>query len=142
VWVLFSLMIMLGSFGGQKISTKITKQKYVLFIQLLITAVSFLACVIFFNQIGWLILFCGLQESGRGGFDPIKKAYFNKRIPSDKRATIISFDSMIQHLGAFVGLLIGGWIANTVSIRASWAFSGLVLFFISFLCLKLNGDKK
>jgi len=142
MWVFISLMIMLGSFSGQKLSTKITKQKYVLFIELLVTATSFLACVVFFNHVGWLILFCGLQESGRGGFDPIKRAYFNKRIPSDKRATIISFDSMIQHLGAFVGLLIGGWIANKFSIRASWVFSGLVIFFISFLCLKLNGDKK
>lgn len=142
LWVFISLMVIGGSLFGRHLSTKTTKQQQVLFVQLLIVAVNILLCVVCFQHLSFLIIFFLLHEFGRGGYEPVKKTYINQHIPSDKRATIISFDSMLQHLGACGGLLIGGVLANSTSIKVAWLFSGLFLLAISFFCFKLNGDKK
>jgi len=82
-----------------------------------------------------------IHEGGRGMFKPLKQAYLNKRIESDKRATVLSFDSMISRGGAFVGLLLSGYLAENYSISLSWLTSGIILGVGIFIFLKLkNGD--
>jgi MFS family permease len=81
------------------------------------------------------------HEFGRGMFKPLAFAYLNRRIPSDKRATIMSFQSMIEKLGAFVGLLVSGYLAKKYSISLSWLVSGIVLALSVVVFLKLkNGE--
>lgn len=81
------------------------------------------------------------HEFGRGIYQPLKKAYIHHRIPSEKRNTIVSFDSMVSKFGAFLGLIISGYIAKNYSISAAWVFSGLVLLISIPVFLKLkNGE--
>ena len=77
------------------------------------------------------------HELGRGLFGPLKQSYINHRIPSEKRATILSFDSMINKGAALVGLVVSGYVAKIFSISVSWIGAGLALaafipFFLSF----------
>lgn len=82
-----------------------------------------------------------IHEFGRGIYAPLKKSFIHYRIPSDKRNTIVSFDSMVSKIGAFLGLIINGYIAKNYSISAAWVFSGLVLGFSISIFLKLkNGE--
>lgn len=68
-----------------------------------------------------------LHEIGRGILRPLKQAYLNRRIPSEQRATVLSFDSMISQLGAGLGLIISGLIADKFSISSAWLVSSLLV---------------
>jgi MFS family permease len=82
-----------------------------------------------------------LHEMGRGMLGPLKQAYLNNRIPSEQRATILSFDSMIGRSGAFLGLLGSGYLANRFGIPLTWFVSGCVLAIGVFIFFKLkNGE--
>jgi len=72
--------------------------------------------------IGFLV-----HEMGRGTFPPLEQGYLNRRLESDKRATVLSFGSMIKQLGSAVGLLLSGYLANSFSIGVSWLVSGIIL---------------
>jgi MFS family permease len=81
------------------------------------------------------------QEFGRGIIAPLKQSYINHRIPSEKRATILSFDSMIGKGFAALGLVGSGYLANTYSISLAWLVSGIVLSIAVVVFAKLkNGE--
>lgn len=67
------------------------------------------------------------HEVGRGMFRPIKDAYLHENIPSEERATLISFESLSHHLGGVLGLLGSGYLAQTHGVPASWLASGVFL---------------
>ncbi len=140
LWVIISLAMIVGSLSV-RYTAKINRQSKRLLFYLFITGLSALLCVVFYQNIFWLVLFFLVHEAGREGFKPIKKAYINKHIPSDKRATIISFDSMIQKLGSVFGLLISGLIAQKYSIQYAWLFSSLIILVSGIFCFKLNGEE-
>ncbi|MFZ2310253.1 MAG: MFS transporter [Patescibacteria group bacterium] len=76
-----------------------------------------------------------LHEVTRGMLKPLRKSYINDYFVSDKRATLSSLDSMFDKAGATIGLVVSGLLANSLSIRLTWLFSGLfliigVIFFI------------
>ncbi|MGE5426074.1 MAG: MFS transporter [Bacillota bacterium] len=77
-----------------------------------------------------------LHESGQGLFSPLKKEMINRRVDSHNRATMLSLESMGAHAGAFVGLIGGGWIAESLSISAAWSGSGLLLLVLTPLLWK------
>lgn len=81
-----------------------------------------------------------VHEVARGLFVPLKDAYLNDNIPSDKRATLISFDSISHHVGGMIGLLASGAMAQYLSIPVAWMVSGLVLIGSTLALLK-NGHK-
>jgi MFS family permease len=62
----------------------------------------------------------------RGIARPVDQAYINKYATQEKRATIISFESMMSCLGAAGGLLFFGWIAKSTSIEVSWIMSAVL----------------
>jgi predicted MFS family arabinose efflux permease len=72
--------------------------------------------------IGYLV-----HEAGRGMKAPMHKMFINRNIPSDKRATIISYDSAIENLGGATGLLLLGWVGKNYSISSAWLISGGLL---------------
>lgn len=87
---------------------------------------AFLPALIFFMS----------HELCRGIYRPIKETYLNNNIPSDKRATIISFEAMALHLGGAAGLITSGLFAEYASISSAWLISGAILAFGSLLLLK------
>lgn len=62
----------------------------------------------------------------RGIERPVNQAFLNKYADSEKRATIISFESMISCLGAAGGLVFFGWVANNSSIETSWIMAAIL----------------
>lgn len=135
-----SLFVMLGSFLSRKFMQLVGNEKRALILSQCITVVGILGASIALGPPVVLPAFF-LHEIGRGMISPLKRAYMNKRIPSKQRATIISFDSMITYIGAFVGLIVGGGLAEAYSINAAWVASGIVLGAAIPIFLQLkNGD--
>lgn len=83
-----------------------------------------------------------LHEAARGLFRPIKDVYLNDNIPSKERATLISFESLFQHIGGAVGLVVSGFLAEKISIPFTWVFSGVLLVVVSLLLMKSFREEK
>ncbi|MCP4380384.1 MAG: MFS transporter [Hyphomicrobiales bacterium] len=57
---------------------------------------------------------------------PVRQSYFHHLIPSDKRATVISFDSMVSGVGGATGQFTLGRLAQNQSFSAGYIVGGLV----------------
>jgi MFS transporter, DHA1 family, quinolone resistance protein len=55
-------------------------------------------------------------------------AAFNAGIPSEKRSTLMSFDSLITQLGGVICSIVLGFVSGAYSIQAAWFIASLVLF--------------
>ncbi len=140
MFVGISLFVMAGSFLSRKFMVLVGNEKRALILSQVITVIGILGASFACGPLVVLPAFL-LHELGRGMITPLKRAYMNKRIPSKQRATILSFDSMIGKVGAFIGLLVGGGVAQRYSISAAWGVSAAVLAIIIPIFLKLkNGD--
>lgn len=58
-------------------------------------------------------------------YTPVKQAYLHKLIPSEQRATVISFDSMIGSGGGMVGQTGLGYLAQQQNIASGFVAGGL-----------------
>lgn len=126
VWAGMSLFMMFGSFVVKELLKREKTYAWIL-----ITTALFLAVPILLSassSIFAIVLISFLTyEIGRGMLSPAHKAYLNKYIPGEQRATVLSFDSMMGKLGAAGGLLILGWVGKNYSIQVSWLVSGILL---------------
>ena len=64
---------------------------------------------------------------GIGG--PVRQAYLQTVIPSQQRATVTSFDSMVSGVGGTGGQLGLGWIGEARSVGAAFVTGGLAVSF-------------
>lgn len=82
-----------------------------------------------------------IHEIGRGIVAPLVRSYTNNRIPSEQRATIISFKSMMAQIGSVMGLVISGYLAKNYSISTAWIVSAVILVVSIPILLKFkNGE--
>lgn len=129
IWVAFSLAMMLGSWLLRKMIEG--KKSYSLMAYLSIILLAVPAIISGLLPYFWpAITFFVIYEVGRGMEKSFKSAYLNRYIPSDKRATLLSFNGMLGRLGAAIGLVMFGWIANNYGFGASWVIAGLLLLLI------------
>lgn len=135
-----SVVTMLGGQLSKLFADKIRHEKNAIVLSQAITVVGILGASMMLGVVP-VIGFFLLHEMGRGMIGPLKQAYLNHRIPSEQRATILSFDSMIGKSGAFIGLAGSGFLAQHFGIPNTWFVSGcvLVLGVVVFFNLK-NGD--
>lgn len=63
----------------------------------------------------------------RGMYVPLKDAYLNHHIPSEQRATLISFEALSHHVGGMMGLLVAGLLGQYLSMSCAWVVAGLLL---------------
>ena len=56
--------------------------------------------------------------------EPVRRAYLNGMIPSQQRATILSFDSLINNAGGIVAQPALGRVADVYSYRTSYLLGG------------------
>jgi DHA1 family quinolone resistance protein-like MFS transporter len=54
-------------------------------------------------------------------------AVFNSRIPSERRSTLMSFESLMLQGGGLLGSLIMGSLAQAAGIASAWTVAGVVL---------------
>lgn len=135
VWAGMSLAMMLGGYLVNYFLKKNANYSSILIAMSLILAVPILA--ISYSEMFYPVLIGFLMhEFGRGMQRPVQKAYLNKYIPSEKRATILSFDSGMGKLGGALGLLALGWIGKNYSIQLSWLISGVLLALTALLYIR------
>jgi MFS family permease len=141
VWAGMCLFMIVGS---SLIKEFLKREKTYLWI--LITTVFVLSVPIFFSATTnvFTIAICTFffYEIGRGMLTPVHKSYLNKYIPSEQRATVLSFESMMTKFGAAGGLLVMGWIGKNYSIETSWIVSGILLLFLIPLYLQAAKQEK
>jgi len=121
-----SLISALGGLFSKKLKTWFKDEKLLIITSQLITALAIIAC----SRLNGLFLVIStflLHEFGRGIFSPLKQSYVNNYIESKNRATILSLESMFSKSGAFIGLMASGLMAEALSIRLTWLFSGIFL---------------
>lgn len=128
--------IVILTFAGSQLSglwLKIFKeQKKAIFFSQIITFIGIIACLSTMN-LNYFLTFFLLHEIGRGLFRPLIRTYINDNIDNKNRATVLSLESMITKLGAGLGLIVSGVIANNFGIRVSWLASAIVLIVAVFL---------
>jgi hypothetical protein len=74
----------------------------------------------------WLAVALYLVVMGTMGvWEPVRQAYLHQRIPSEQRASVISFDSLVSSGGSMLGQLGLGRIAQTQSIPTGYVVGGL-----------------
>lgn len=127
-WLFAALsgLVMLGGQLSKAFADRIRQEKNAIVLSQGITAVGIIGASLMFGLIPTISLFL-LHEMGRGMLGPLKQAYLNHRIPSEQRATILSFDSMIGKAGSFLGLLGSGYLAQRAGIPLAWLVSGCIL---------------
>lgn len=136
--------ISLSAAAGSRYSKKIThffSEKSAIVIPQIITALAIIICS---RANGFLIVITAflIHEFGRGIFNPLKQSYINDRLKSESRATLLSLESMFAKLGALGGLLISGFLAEMLSIKFAWLFSGVFLFLGVLIFMFLNHKQK
>jgi MFS family permease len=60
---------------------------------------------------------------------PVRQAYINALIPTRERATVLSFDSMVNSSGGVIFQPILGRVADTAGYPFSYIVSGTIAFF-------------
>ena len=121
-----SAVTMLGGQLSKAFADKIKHEKNAIVASQMITVIGIIGASMMLGAVPVVLLFM-LHELGRGMVGPLKQAYLNHRIPSEQRATILSFDSMMGKSGAFIGLLVSGYLAENFGIPLTWLVSGCVL---------------
>lgn len=141
IFFLFNITAALVSKLNHKIM-EITKPRTLTVMALLII-VSFFILGITKIWIGVIAIL--LQQAARGLYRPVTRKYLNKHIPSDKRATILSFQSLVTSLAVaitspFVGMLMDATDVYISHIVLAIAMS--VLTFISVIYMNKRLGKK
>ena len=67
-----------------------------------------------------------LSALAMGVWMPVKQAYMHQLIPSEQRATVVSFDSLVASGGNALGQIGLGRLAETRSIAAGYVIGGLI----------------
>jgi sugar phosphate permease len=131
------LMLLLGTMFARRLHVAAKNETRALLISQTGIGVCLIAIVLMPNLLLGSVVFLA-HEVLRGVFKPLKDAYLHDQIPSEQRATIISFESIAHHVGGGIGLIFTGAVAQLVSPTAAWIFAGLVLIVGSLLVGK-NG---
>lgn len=94
----------------------------------------------------WIgFVFILLQQVARGLYKPIMMSYINKHIPSEKRATIISFESLLKNLTVaitlpFIGMLMDNTTIFNVHLILSLILLVCLIIMNKYLNYKLNAN--
>lgn len=126
LFVGIALAIAIGAYLGRLLPLKSEEKRSSLVLPQIVTALAIIGLSMNTGN-AWLISLFLLHELSRGFFKPIKDVQINSAAPEKIRATVNSFSSMLEKLGAFLGLMISGWLAQKLSIQSSWLMSGIIL---------------
>ncbi|OGD63433.1 hypothetical protein A2160_03145 [Candidatus Beckwithbacteria bacterium RBG_13_42_9] len=139
VWAVMSAMMLAGSY-----LTRLYVKKRMVYWKIMILSVLLMAVPVLLSSVSPMFLvavgFFVVHEVGRGIDRPMKISYINQYLPADKRATLLSFDSMVGKIAAALGLIGFGWLAQNSSFAVSWMVSGLML--LTLIPLYLQVKKK
>ena len=103
------------------------KQRYavILFFFRFTMGISFIALA-YQTKLWGFGLFYFVLFMQNGMLNSPHQSLFHEIVPSEKRSTLISLESLFMSLGALGGGPMLGWLANTESIRFAWIIAGIV----------------
>lgn len=144
IWAAISIFSLLGTIGVGFMIHRNYADKRLLFVSISICAFGII--LLTFTANGWLMLGSYfIHEIGRGSFLPIQGHCLQNELPSEQRATIASFNSMVAKAGAAAGWLGMGYLADIISIQECWQISSM-FFLIALLYVgrwrKVNRQNK
>ncbi len=141
IWVGIVLSVALGAELSNRILSRMFKKTSSSILASQLATIFAIIASVIFPWVGISIFFFLLHETGRGMTNPLVENYLHKHAQSDKRATIVSFKSMITQGGAAVGLLVFGLLAKTLGINQTWLIAALVLLLTTPMVLKLKDSQ-
>ena len=122
--------VVLSTYGASQLSkwwqSRISCEKKAIFFSQIFTLLGLIGCYFFLDLSSFLVFFL-LHEAGRGLFNPLYRSYVNKSIDDKNRATVLSFESMIVKGGAGLGLIVSGFLADSLGILNTWLIVSLIL---------------
>ncbi len=59
-----------------------------------------------------------------GAIQPLAQSWFNEQVSAGRRATMLSFSSTLGTMGGSMGLLFGGYVADTAGLATAWQVAG------------------
>ncbi len=121
-----SVAIIFGSYLAPKISRRIKNEKAIIVTSEVIVGLGICSTILLKSIVPAVTVFL-IHEAARGLINPLKDTYFNNNIPSNERATLLSFEALSHHLGGMIGLLVSGFLAEYFSLKSAWISSGLIL---------------
>jgi len=127
VWLGISGMFMIGSLLAKYLIKREHAERRILIIAL-VGLIFFTASSAFGTNMIFVLVSFLLHEFARGVIGPVQRGYLQDQITSsDKRATIGSFQGMVNRLGGGVGWLACGFLADYLSIPQVWQISTVFL---------------
>jgi len=132
VWIagiisaLISLSMSVSSFMVPKIMSLFSKRTF--YLQLIYICQTVLIFIVgytnqFLVAVSAYIAFAFLM--GLSG--PVKQAYFHSLIPSEQRATVVSFDSLVGALGGAAGQPVLGYYSNEIGVGFCYRVSSILI---------------
>jgi MFS family permease len=130
IWVsgLIAALFSLASMGGNAIVKRIARPGTRRTTLLLAASAVSTACFVLTGavQIFWVAVPVFLFSSFIGGIgQPVRQTFFHGLIPTDQRATLVSFDSLIGSTGSIGGQAGLGWLSQERSIPMGFVVGGL-----------------
>lgn len=126
LWAVMSLAMIGGSFWVKYLIKKGKDYTYLMVANALIVSIPIIISAMTHNFTLAISSFM-IYEISRGIEGPVGTAYVNKYAEPSKRATILSFESMVGSLGAAIGLLVFGLFAQRTSIEYAWIVAGIIV---------------
>ncbi len=102
---------------------------------------SFLALLAFQTHLIGFSIFYVVLFSFNGMSNAPHGTLFNREVPSERRSTLLSFESLFMQTGGLLGTLILGYLANTYSIPIAWWVGAAILMGSAFLYLLIPKSK-
>lgn len=96
--------------------------------------VSFL--ILSFTKIWIGVIAILLQQMARGLYRPVTRKYLNKHIPSDKRATILSFQSLATSIAASIALPLLGILKDNTTVYNTHLVLAVTMIIMVYLTTK------
>jgi len=128
-WIvaLSSLLVILFVNRITRLYESLKKETTLLILMKVAFGISLLLIAITYDPVIAIIFFI-ISQSLEGFSDPIFLDIFNKHIPSEQRATLLSFKSLTGSLGEVVSGLCIGVVALKFGLRPTFGLGTLVLF--------------
>lgn len=133
IWASFSLLAIFGSSSAHKLENFLG-EKWSLWLMIILYCFGSIFMGFFFVLFGFLFIF--MHQFIRGFNKPVLDDYTNRHLDQEKRATLMSIQSLAGSLVFAVLGPIYGWIADKFSLNTALIFTG-VSFFIAFSILMI-----
>ena len=114
---------------------------FVLFIMRLLMGTVLVLMALSTTQAGFTIVYW-IFFLINGVKDSPHASIYNEAIPSERRSTMLSFESFVMQIGGLAGSVLLGYMANYFSIGYAWIFTGALIVASSFLYLAVRRQRQ